>query len=61
MKVYVVLSYDEDENWFFFESFLGVFLTREKAENFIANDCDEYDSTKPRHDHYEIREITLDK
>lgn len=56
MKVYVLLAYDED--YYIFESFLGVFRTREAANNFIKSDCwFNCDGEKvPKHEEYQIIE-----
>lgn len=62
--MFVVLGYDED--WYTFEEFLGVFSSREKAEEFVNNDFWTYthsgnwEEIIPNHEHYEIKEVTLD-
>lgn len=54
MKVYVVLGYDDDE--YTYETFEGVYRTREEANNFIKNDywvnCD--GEKIPEHEEYKI-------
>lgn len=57
MIVYVVLAYDED--WYTFESYLGVFRTKDEAQNFIDDDYWEngLDGMKhPNHEEYKIKE-----
>ena len=60
MKVYVLLGYDED--WYTFESYLGVFSSREKAEDFRDNDYTEkFDGSRlPNHEEYQIIEEIVD-
>lgn len=58
--VYVVIGYDED--WYTFETFMGVFSTKEKAQEIIDNDCDIYDDEKVmNHQTYRIYPITIDE
>lgn len=53
MRVYVLLAYDED--YYTYESYLGVFRTREEAINFIENDY--WDGTREhKHKQYKIKE-----
>lgn len=60
MTVFVLLGYDED--WYTFETFMGVFSTREKAEEVKNNDFTMYDDEKVfEHQWYEILEIPIDK
>lgn len=59
-KVFVLLGYDED--WYTFETFMGVFSTKEKAEEVKNNDFTMYDDEKVfEHQWYEILEIPIDK
>lgn len=57
--LYAVIGYDED--WYTFETFIGVFSTREKAQECIDNDYVEEDERYHNHESYEICEITIDK
>lgn len=58
--VYVVIGYDED--WYIFETFMGVFSTKEKAQEIINNDyyiC--YDEKVMNHEEYRIYPIVIDE
>ena len=58
--VYVVIGYDED--WYTFETFMGVFSTKEKAQEIIDNDYDIYYNKKiMNHEEYRIYPITIDE
>ena len=58
--VYVVIGYDED--WYTFETFMGVFSTKEKAQEIIDNDYDIYGDEKVmNHQEYRIYPITIDE
>ena len=59
--VYVVIGYDED--WYSFETFKGVFSTKEKAQEFIDNDYEELSNGEKisTHEEYQIIPITIDK
>lgn len=60
MIVFVLLGYDED--WYTFETFMGVFSTKEKAEEFLEQDYTDYDGEKVfEHSEYKILEIPIDK
>ena len=56
MKVYVLIAYDTD--WYTFETYLGVFRTKEEAQKFINNDYWTTDKGEKfsNHDEYEIKE-----
>ena len=58
--VYVVIGYDED--WYTFETFMGVFSTKEKAQAIIDNDYDMYGDEKVmNHQEYRIYPIVIDE
>ncbi len=67
--MYVLLAYDED--WYTFETFMGVFSTEEKAKEVRDNDywIDKWEDDNGElieekafnHNEYKIIEITLDK
>ena len=59
--VYVVIGYDED--WYTFETFMGVFSTKEKAQEIIDNDYwIGYDNEKVMtHQEYRIYPIAIDE
>ena len=58
--VYVVIAYDED--WYTFETFMGVFSTKEKAQARIDNDYYMYDDEKVmEHEEYRIYPIAIDE
>ena len=58
--VYVVIGYDED--WYTFETFMGVFSTKKKAQEIIDNDYDVYDNEKVmNHQKYRIYPIVIDE
>jgi len=58
--MYVLIAYDED--WYTFESFMGVFSSREKAQEIADNDYDIYGDEKVyNHAEYQIYEITIDE
>lgn len=57
--VYVLIGYDED--WYTFETFLGVFSSREKAQEYADNDYDVYDDEKIfEHEEYKIYPVKID-
>lgn len=57
---YILLGYDED--WYTFETFKGVFSTRENAEKAQAEDFEIYDDEKVfNHSWYKILEVDIDK
>jgi len=57
--VYVLIGFDED--WYTFETFLGVFSTREKAQEYADNDYDEFDDEKIfNHEGYKIYHVKID-
>ena len=57
--MFVLLGYDED--WYTFETFIGVFSTKEKAQEYADNDYEIYDEEKVfNHQEYAIKEIKLD-
>ena len=58
--VYAVIGYDED--WYTFETFMGVFSTKEKAQMIIDNDYDVYGDEKiMNHQEYRIYPIAIDE
>lgn len=60
--MYIVIGLDED--WYTFETFMGVFSTKEKAQKCIDNnyEVDTYTNEKiPLHQEYEIRKVIIDK
>lgn len=60
--MFVVLGYDED--WYTFETFKGVFSSREKAQEAIDNDyfCSiDGERLYKNHSEYEILEINVDE
>ena len=58
--VYVVIGYDED--WYTFETFMGVFSTKEKAQAIIDNDYDICGDEKiMNHEEYRIYPIAIDE
>lgn len=58
--VYVVIGYDED--WYTFETFMGVFSTKEKAQAIVDNDYDVYGDEKiMNHQEYRIYPIAIDE
>ena len=58
--VYVVIGYDED--WYIFETFMGVFSTKEKAQEVIDNDYEIYNIGKVmNHQEYRIYPIMIDE
>lgn len=58
--VYVVIGFDED--WYTFETFMGVFSTKEKAQEIIDNDYYMYDDEKVmNHIEYRIYPIVIDE
>lgn len=57
MTVYVILAYDKD--YYTFESYLGVFRTRDEAKKFIDDDywANSFDGMYyPNHKEYKIKE-----
>ena len=57
--VYVLIGYDED--WYTFETFLGVFSSREKAQEYADNDYETYDDEKIfEHEEYKIYPVKID-
>lgn len=57
--MFVLLTYDED--YYIFETFVGIFSTREKAQEWIDNDYWVCNNEKvPNHGKYVIREIAVD-
>jgi len=62
--VYVLIGFDED--WYTFETFLGVFSTREKAQEYADNDYEEAyeedDDTKYyNHEGYRLFPVKIDE
>ena len=58
--MYVLLGYNED--WYEFETFIGVFSSKEKAQEYRDNDYDEFDRKKYfNYERYEIHEIKIDE
>lgn len=59
--MFVVLGYDED--WYTFETFKGVFSSREKAQEAIDNDYCYSGGERicKNHEEYEILEINVDE
>lgn len=58
--MYVLLGYNED--WYEFETFIGVFSSKEKAQEYKDNDYDEFNGKKYfNHERYEIHEIKIDE
>ena len=59
--MYALIAYDED--YYTFETFMGIFSTKEKAQEVADNDYWEYEDGEKvfEHQEYKIFEITLDK
>ena len=58
--VYAVIGYDED--WYTFETFMGVFSTKGKAQEIIDNDYDICGDKKfMNHQEYRIYPIAIDE
>ena len=58
--VYVLIGYDKD--WYIFETFMGIFSTKEKAQAIIDNDYEIVGSEKfMNHEQYKILPITIDE
>lgn len=58
--MYVAIGYDVE--WYTFETFMGVFSTKDKAQEIIDNDYDILNGEKVmNHQEYKIYPITIDK
>ena len=57
--MFVLLGYDED--WYTFETFMGVFSTKKKAQEYADNDYEMCGKEKFfNHEKYVIKKIKLD-